>query len=69
MATAIIVYLIVGVLIVYGTYGTLSDVVRDECLAIKIGYYTAMSIIAPAIFIYGIGKGIYQGIKKNKLES
>ena len=68
MLTAIIVYLIIGVIIVAFCRDVLADVVKNENLAEKAIYYIAMVVIAPPLFIYGIAKGAYQEFK-NKSES
>ena len=68
MLTAIIVYLIIGAIIILYLRNTLSDVVKDDTLAMKVIYYALMIIIAPLLFIYGIAKGAYQEFK-NKSES
>ena len=68
MLTAIIVYLIIGGIIVLYLFNGLDDIVKDETLAMKVLYYVEMIIMAPPLFIYGIGKGIYQELK-NKSES
>ena len=68
MLTAIIVYLIIGAIIVLLFYDVLADVVKNANLAIQVIYYVWMVVIAPAVFIYGIAKGVYQELK-NKSES
>lgn len=68
MLTAIIVYLIIGVIIVVFCCDVLADVAKNANLAIKVIYYIAMIVIAPPLFIYGIAKGAYQELK-NKSES
>ena len=68
MLTAIIVYLIIGAIIILYLRNTLSDVVKDDTLAMKVIYYALMIIIAPLLFIYGFAKGFYREFK-NKLES
>lgn len=67
MLTAIIVYLTIGGIIVLYLRNTLADVVKFETTVTKIMYYVGMIIIAPPLFIYGIGKGTYQELK-NKSE-
>ena len=69
MLTAIIVYLIIGGIIVRWLNGTLSSIVKDETVTMKIGYYVVMIAIAPILFMYGIAKGAYEELRKNKLES
>ena len=68
MLTAIIVYLIIGVIMVLYLFNDLADMVKDETLAMKVLYSVWMIVIAPPLFIYGIAKGVYQELK-NKSES
>ena len=68
MLTAIIVYLIIGVIIVVFCRDVLADVVKNENLAVKVIYYIAMIVIALPGIIYGFAKGVYQEFK-NKSES
>lgn len=68
MLTAIIVYLIIGVIMVLYLFNDLADMVKDETLAMKVLYSVEAIIITPPLFIYGIAKGAYQKLK-NKLES
>ena len=68
MLTAIIVYLIIGGIITLYLRNTLSDVVKDDTLAMKVIYYAWTIVIALPFFIYGIAKGVYQEFK-NKSES
>lgn len=67
MLTAIIVYLIIGVIIVVLCRDDLADMVKNTNLAIKVIYYIAMIAIALPMFIYGFAKGVYQELK-NKSE-
>ncbi|MFR5778415.1 MAG: hypothetical protein ACLUGH_08925 [Oscillospiraceae bacterium] len=69
MIAAIITYLIIGGIIVRWLNRTLSDIVREETLIMKIVYYAYMIIIAPVLFMYGIAKGAYQELKERKSES
>lgn len=69
MIAAIITYLIIGGIIVRWLNRSLSEIVREETLAMKIVYYVYMIAIAPVLFMYGIAKGAYQELKKRKLES
>lgn len=68
MLTAIIVYLIIGGIITLCLYNTLSDIVKDKTLAIKVIYYAGIIVIAPPLFLYGIAEGFYEA-SKNKSES
>ena len=68
MLTAIIVYLIIGAIIVLLLRNILTDVVKNENLAVKVIYYIAMIVIALPGIIYGFAKGVYQEFK-NKSES
>ena len=68
MLTAIIVYLIIGVIIVVFCRDVLADVVKNANLAIKVIYYIVMIVIALQGIIYGFAKGVYQEFK-NKSES
>ena len=68
MLTAIIVYLIIGVIIVVFCRDVLADVVKNANLAIKVIYYIAMVVIALPVIIYGFAKGFYREFK-NKSES
>ena len=68
MLTAIIVYLIIGVIIVVFCRYVLADVVKNENLAVKVIYYIAMIVIALPEIIYGFAKDVYQKLK-NKSES
>ena len=68
MLTAIIVYLIIGVITVLLLRNVFADVVKNENLAIKVIYYIAMIVVALPGIIYGFAKGVYQELK-NKSES
>lgn len=68
MLTAIIVYLIIGVIIVLLLRNILTDVVKNENLAGKIIYYIAMVVIALPVIIYNFAKAFYREFK-NKSES
>ena len=68
MLTAIIVYLIIGVIIVVFCRDVLADVVKNANLAIKVIYYIVMIVIALPGIIYEFAKGVYQEFK-NKSES
>lgn len=68
MFTAIIVYLIIGVIMVLDLFNDLADMVKDEILAMKVLYFVEAIIITPPLIVYGIVKYIYQKLK-NKLES
>ena len=68
MLTAIIVYLIIGVIIVLLLRNILADVVKNENLAGKVICYIVMIVIALPAIIYGFAKGCYREFK-NKLES
>ena len=68
MLTAIIVYLIIGVIIVVFCRDVLADVVKNANLAIKVIYYIVMIVIALPGIIYGFAKYVYQELK-NKSES
>lgn len=68
MLTAIIVYLIIGVIMVLDLFNDLADMVKDEILAMKVLYFVEAIIITPPLIVYGIVKYIYQKLK-NKLES
>lgn len=68
MLTAIIVYLIIGAITVLLLRNVLTDVVKNENLAIKVIYYIAMIVIALPAIIYGFAKGFYREFK-NKSES
>ena len=68
MLTAIIVYLIIGVIIVVFCRDVLADVAKNANLAIKVIYYITLIIIALPVLICGFAKGVYQELK-NKSES
>lgn len=68
MLTAIIVYLIIGVIMVLDLFNDLADMIKDEILAMKVLYFVEAIIITPPLIVYGIVKYIYQKLK-NKLES
>lgn len=68
MLTAIIVYLIIGVIMVLYLFNDLADMVKDETLAMKVLYSVEAIIITPPLVIYCIVKGAYQKLK-NKSES
>lgn len=68
MLTAIIVYLIIGVIMVLDLFNDLADMVKDKILAMKVLYFVEAIIITPPLIVYGIVKYIYQKLK-NKLES
>ena len=68
MFTAIIIYLIIGVIMVLDLFNDLADMVKDEILAMKVLYFVEAIIITPPLIVYGIVKYIYQKLK-NKLES
>ena len=68
MLTAIIVYLIIGVIIVLLLRNVLAGVVKNVNLAGKVIYYIVMIVIALPVIIYGFAKGFYREFK-NKLES
>ena len=67
MLTAIIVYLIIGVIIVVFCRDVLADVAKNANLAIKVIYYITMIVIALPALICGFVKGLYQEFK-NKSE-
>lgn len=64
MLTAIIVYLIIGVIMVLDLFNDLADMVKDEILAMKVLYFVEAIIITPPLIVYGIVKYIYQKTKK-----
>lgn len=68
MLTAIIVYLIIGVIMVLCLFNDFADIVKDETLAMKVLYFVEAIIITPPLVIYCIAKGVYQKLK-NKSES
>lgn len=68
MLTAIIVYLIIGVIIVVFCRDVLADVAKNANLAIKVIYYITLIVIALPVFICGCAKYVYQELK-NKSES
>ena len=68
MLTAIIVYLIIGVIMVLCLFNDFADMVKDEILAMKVLGFVEAIIITPPLFIYCIVKSVYQKLK-NKLES
>lgn len=60
MLITIGIYLVIGILIVVLCRKELMDVVKDDALAIKIEFFTWMTIIGPICFVYGVVKGICQ---------
>ena len=68
MLTAIIVYLIIGVIIVVFCRDVLADVAKNANLAIKVIYYIAMIVIALPVCTYNFAKAFYREYK-NKSES
>ncbi len=68
MLTAIIVYLIIGVIMVLCLFNDFTDMVKDEILAMKVLGFVEAIIITPPLVIYCIAKGTYQKLK-NKSES
>lgn len=60
MLIAIIVWLAIGALTVVLCRKDLVDVVKDESLAMKIEFFTWMTISGPICFVYGVVKGICQ---------
>ena len=60
MLIAMIIYLAIGVFTVVLCRKDLVDVVKDESLAIKIEFFTWMTISGPICFVYGVVKGICQ---------
>lgn len=60
MLIAIITYLAIGALMVVLCREELMDVVKDESLAMKIEFFTWMTISGPICFVYGVVKGIRQ---------
>lgn len=68
MLTAIIVYLIIGVIMVLCLFNDFADIVKDETLAMKVLDFVEAIIITPPLVIYCIAKGVYQKLK-NKSES
>jgi len=63
MLIAIVVYLAIGAFTVALCRKDLMDVVKDESLAMKIEFFTWMTISGPICFVYGVVKGICQSDK------
>lgn len=63
MLIAIIVYLIIGVIMVFCMFNDFADMVKDETLAMKVLGFVETIIITPPLALYYIAKGVYQKLK------
>lgn len=63
MLIAIVVYLAIGAFLVGLCEKDLMEVVKDESLAMKIGFFTIAILSGPIYFIHGCVNAIYHDTK------